>query len=46
VKGIAPAYDAAVLAAIEKLPRFVPGKQSGRAVMVSFTVPVLFKEKP
>jgi TonB family protein len=46
VKGIAPAYDAAVLAAIEKLPRFVPGKQSGRAVMVSFTVPVLFEEKP
>lgn len=46
VKGLAPAYDAAVLAAIEKLPRFVPGKQAGRAVMVGFTVPVLFKEKP
>ncbi|MGI4741658.1 MAG: TonB family protein [Janthinobacterium lividum] len=46
VKGLAPAYDAAVLAAIEKLPRFVPGRQSGRDVAVSFTVPMLFKEKP
>jgi len=45
VKGLAPAYDAAVLAAIEKLPRFVPGKQSGQNVAVSFTVPMLFKEK-
>jgi TonB family protein len=45
VKGLAPAYDAAVLAAIQKLPRFVPGKQSGRDVAVSFTVPMLFKEK-
>jgi len=46
VKGLAPAYDEAVLAAIQKLPRFVPGQQSGKAVAVSFTVPVLFKEKP
>ncbi|MDO7885611.1 M56 family metallopeptidase [Hymenobacter cheonanensis] len=46
VKGLAPAYDEAVVAAIEKLPRFVPGKQSGKAVAVSFTVPVLFKSQP
>ncbi len=46
VKSLAPTYDAALLAAIEKLPRFVPGKQSGHDVAVSFTVPILFKKKP
>jgi len=46
VKGLGPAYDEAVLAAIQKLPRFVPGVQSGKAVAVSFTVPITFKEKP
>jgi len=46
VKGLTPAYDAATLAAISKLPRFVPGKQSGQAVAVSFTVPIIFKEQP
>jgi len=45
-KGLAPAYDEAVLAAIRKLPRFEPGVQSGQAVAVSFTVPILFKNKP
>ena len=46
VKGLTPAYDEAVVAAIQKLPRFVPGKQGGRPVAVSFTVPVTFREKP
>ena len=46
VKGLAPAYDEAVLTAIRQLPRFVPGKQGGNAVAVSFTVPLLFKKKP
>ena len=46
VKGLAPAYDDAVLAAIRKLGRFVPGRQVGQPVAVSFTVPVMFKEKP
>ena len=43
VKGLAPAFDAAVLAAIEQLPRFVPGRQDGKAVAVSFTVPITIK---
>jgi TonB family protein len=42
VKGLSPAYDAAVVAAVQQLPRLVPGKQGGKAVNVSFTVPVLF----
>ena len=46
VKGLSPAYDEAVVAAIQKLSRFVPGTQSGQPVAVTFTVPVMFKEKP
>ena len=42
VKGLDPAIDAAVIAAVQKLPRFTPGQQDGKAVAVSFTVPVQF----
>jgi TonB family protein len=45
LQGLSPAYDEAVLAAIQKLPRFVPGTQNGRPLTVSFTVPIVFKEK-
>lgn len=40
VKGVSPSTDAAVLAAVGKLPRFLPGKQNGRVVQVEFTLPV------
>ena len=46
VKGLGAAYDAAVVAAVQKLPKFVPGRQDGKAVNVSFTVPVLFATAP
>ncbi|RZK99515.1 MAG: TonB family protein, partial [Hymenobacter sp.] len=46
IKSLSPACDAAVVDAIRQLPRFVPGKQAGQAVAVSFTVPVLFKKQP
>ncbi len=46
LKSLTPAYDEAVVAAIQKLPRFVPGQQDGRSVAVSFTVPVTFRTKP
>ena len=42
IKALGPTYDAAVVTAIRQLPRFVPGKQKGRAVNVSYTVPILF----
>jgi TonB family protein len=45
MKGIAPSYDAAVLAAVQQLPRFEPGQQGGQAVAVSFTVPIQFRLK-
>ncbi|MBG8552548.1 TonB family protein [Hymenobacter guriensis] len=35
-KGLSPAIDAAVLAAVGKLPRFEPGKQNGRTVSVNY----------
>ncbi len=46
VKGLSPDYDAAVLQAVQSLPRFIPGKQDGKAVAVSFTVPVRFATAP
>lgn len=46
IKSLAPAYDEAVVAAIRKLPRFVPGRQGGQPVAVSFTVPMIFKNQP
>lgn len=42
VKPLSAACDAAALAAIKKLPRLVGGKQNGRGVAVSFTMPVVF----
>ncbi|WP_310396481.1 TonB family protein [Hymenobacter sp.] len=40
IKGLAAAYDAAVVAAVQQLPRFIPGTQNSKAVNVSFTVPI------
>jgi TonB family protein len=40
LKGVSSSTDAAVLAAVGKLPRFLPGRQNGRAVQVEFSVPV------
>lgn len=42
VKGPDGGCNAAVLAAVHKLPRFSPGKQNGRAVAVCYTVPLTF----
>lgn len=42
VKGPNGSCNAAVLAAVGKLPRFSPGKQNGRAVAVSYTIPLDF----
>jgi TonB family protein len=39
-KVLSPACEAAVLAAIAKLHRFLPGKQNGQAVSVGYTIPV------
>jgi TonB family protein len=45
VKSLSVVFDNAVLAAIRQLPRFEPGRQNDKAVAVSFTVPVEFRNK-
>ena len=42
IKGLSTEYDAAVIKAVQQLPRFIPGKQDGKAVDVSFTHPIQF----
>ena len=42
VKGLGAVYDEAVLAAVQKLPKFEPGKQDGKAVAVTYTLPIQF----
>jgi TonB family protein len=44
VKGVSPTTDAAVLASVNQLPRFLPGKQNGRVVQVEFTLPVSVRQ--
>lgn len=43
VKGIGGGCDESVLAAVQQLPQFVPGRQAGIPVPVRFTVPVTFQ---
>ena len=43
VKGLGSGIDEETVRAIKTLPRFIPGKQNGREVSVSFTVPVTYK---
>ncbi len=43
VKGLTGTVDAETIRSIKGLPKFIPGKQNGRAVKVSFTVPVTLK---
>ncbi|MBD2767002.1 energy transducer TonB [Hymenobacter sp. BT664] len=43
VKGLGSGLDEETIRAIKTLPRFIPGKQNGREVSVSFTVPVTYQ---
>ncbi len=42
VKGLGAGLDEETLRAIARLPRFIPGKQNGRAVSVQYTVPISY----
>ena len=42
-RGIDPALDKEAIRVVEGLPDFSPGKQRGKAVKVSYTVPINFK---
>ena len=43
VKGLGSGTDEETIRAVNSLPKFIPGKQNGRAVAVSFTLPITFK---
>lgn len=43
VKGLGSGLDEETMRAIRSLPKFIPGKQNGREVSVSFTVPVSYQ---
>ncbi|MBH8556462.1 TonB family protein [Hymenobacter sp. BT442] len=46
VRGLSAAADAAVLAAVRRLPVFVPGRQGGRPVRVAYTLGVALPTPP
>ena len=46
VRGLSASCNAAALAAVRQLPRFVGGKLNGLPASVSMTVPVLFGRLP
>jgi TonB family protein len=41
-RGVDPSLDAEALRVVEQLPEWIPGKQGGKAVNVSYTVPISF----
>jgi outer membrane biosynthesis protein TonB len=43
VKGIGPTSDAAVLAAVKRLPAFIPGRQNSRPVRVELLLPITIR---
>lgn len=46
MRGLSTEADAAVLAAVRRLPAFVPGRQGGRAVRVAYTLGVALPPPP
>ncbi|MFV0418684.1 MAG: TonB family protein [Dysgonomonas sp.] len=45
VRGFDPGCDAEALRVINAMPKWIPGKQKGKAVPVFFTLPIVFKLK-
>lgn len=45
VRGIDSSCDKEAVAVVKKMPKWIPGKQNGRAVPVYFTLPIVFKLK-
>jgi len=42
LRGVDPVLDKAAVAAVERAPKWEPGKQRGKAVRVSCTMPIMF----
>jgi TonB family protein len=45
VKGLSKACDEEALRLISEMPDWIPGKQNGKAVVVKYTLPVVFDRK-
>lgn len=45
VKGLAPEFDAEALRLVKRMPKWIPGKISGKLVETTYTVPVKFMPK-
>lgn len=43
MRGIDPSCDKEAVNVVKKMPKWIPGKQNGRAVPVYFTLPVVFR---
>ena len=43
VKSVSEAIDAEAIRVVESMPKWIPGKQSGKAVRVKYTIPVTFR---
>lgn len=43
LRGVDPSLDREAVRVVESMPRWIPGRQRGRAVPVYFTLPVLFR---
>ena len=43
VRGLDPALDREAVRVIKSMPKWIPGKQNGKTVRVTYTVPVTFK---
>ena len=42
-RGVDPYLDKEAVRVVQSMPKWIPGKQNGKAVRVKFTVPVLFR---
>lgn len=42
-RGVDPYLDKEAVRVVKSMPKWIPGKQNGKAVRVKFTVPVMFK---
>ena len=42
VRGVDPAVDKEAVRVVKSMPKWIPGRQNGEAVRVSFTVPINF----
>ena len=43
LRGVDPELDAEAIRVIESMPRWMPGMQRGKAIAVSYTLPVMFR---